>query len=116
MKSAAFLLSAVMLSALHAQTIDTGILGESRDPSGAAIASATVTILLPTTGLSKTVTTDSGGHYEVRYLVPGDYTVVAKAPGFRTERQTGIVIQIGQQARIDFPMQVGDVVETVEVS
>ena len=116
MKSTSFLLSVVVLSALHAQTIDTGILGEIRDPSGAAIAAATVTILQPTTGLSRTVTTDSGGHYEVRYLVPGNYNVEAKAPGFRTERQTGIVIQIGQQARIDFPMQVGDVVETVEVS
>ncbi len=116
MKSAYFLLSAVALSALHAQTLDTGILGEIRDPSGAAIAAATVTILQPTIGLSRTITTDSGGHYEVRYLVPGDYTVEAKAAGFRTERQTGIVIQIGQQARIDFAMQVGDVVETVEVS
>ena len=78
MKSASFLLSAVALGALHAQTIDTGILGEIRDPTGAAIAAAMVTIMQPTTGLSKTVTTDSGGHYEVRYLVPGNYTVEAK--------------------------------------
>jgi hypothetical protein len=85
MKLASCLLSAVALSALHAQTIDTGILGEIRDPSGAAIAAATVTILQPTTGLSRTVTTDSGGHYEVRYLVPGNYNVEAKAPGFRTD-------------------------------
>jgi len=107
MKSTPFLLSVVVLSALHAQTIDTGILGEIRDPSGAAIAAATVTILQPTTGLSRIVTTDSGGHYEVRYLVPGNYNVEAKAPGFRTERQTGIVIQIGQQARIDFDLRAG---------
>ena len=116
MKSASFFLPALVLTALHAQTIDTGILGEIRDPTGATIAAATVTILQPTTGLSKTVTSDSGGHYEVRYLIPGDYTVEVKAPGFRTERLTGIVIQIGQQARIDFAMQVGDVVETLEVN
>jgi hypothetical protein len=116
MKPASFLLPAVALIALHAQTIDTGILGEVRDPTGAALAAATVTITQPATGLSKTVTADSGGHYEVRYLIPGSYAVEVKAPGFRTERQTGIVIQIGQQARIDFALQVGDVVETVEVS
>src|ERR1700693_502584 len=116
MKSAYFFLPALALTALHAQPIDTGILGDIRDPTGAAIAAAAVTITQPSTGLSKTVTSDSGGHYEVRYLIPGGYSVEVKAPGFRTERQTGIVIQIGQQARIDFPMQVGDVVETVEVS
>src|SRR4051794_3846000 len=116
MRSALFLLFAGLFTGLHAQTIDTGILGDIKDPTAAAIAGATVRILQPSTGLSRTVTTDTGGHYEVRYLKPGDYTVEVKAAGFRSERQTGIVIQIGQQARIDFGMQVGDVVETVEVN
>ncbi len=116
MKPTFFLLSAVAIAALDAQTIDTGILGEIKDPSGAAIVAVGVTIRQPATGLARTVMTDSGGHYEVRYLVPGEYTVEAKAQGFHSARETGIVIQIGQQARIDFAMQVGDVVETVEVS
>src|SRR5712692_1339833 len=106
----------LVAGALWAQTLDTGILGTVADPTGAVVSSATITITQPATGLTKTITTDSSGHYEVRYLVPGEYMVEVKAEGFRSERRTGIVIQINQQARIDFTLQVGNVVETVEVS
>jgi outer membrane receptor protein involved in Fe transport len=116
MKLTICVLLALAPGMLRAQTIDTGILGDVKDPSGAVVANATVTITQPATGLSKTVATDSSGHYEVRYLVPGEYNVEVKADGFRTERQTGIVIQIGQRAQINFALQVGNVVETVEVS
>ena len=104
------------VSLLSAQTLDTGILGLVNDPSGAVISAATVTVTQAATGVTKTVATDTTGRYEFRYLLPGEYVVEAKAAGFRTERQSGIVIQIGQLARIDFSMQVGDVVETVNVS
>jgi len=113
LKLAAALLGVCLL---QAQTLDTGILGIVNDPSGAVITAATVTVTQAATGVVKTVVTDASGRYEFRYLVPGEYVVEAKASGFRTERQSGIVIQIGQLARIDFALQVGDVVETVSVS
>src|SRR5438309_2707047 len=96
-----FLLASSILPCA-AQTLDTGILGTVTDPTGAVVVGATVTITQATTGVSKAATTDSGGRYEVRYLVPGPYTVEAKAQGFRAERQSGIVIQIGQLAPINF--------------
>src|SRR5215467_8777256 len=99
-----------------AQTLDTGILGNVTDPSGAAVSGAAVTITQAATGVTKTAATDTGGRYEVRYLTPGEYTVEVKAQGFRSERQTGIVIQIGQLAPINFALQVGNVVETVDVT
>jgi len=98
------------------QTLDTGILGTISDPQGASIAGAEVTISNPATGVSRSVKTGPDGKYEVRYLVPGDYTVGAQAPGFRTERRTGVTIQINQQARIDFAMQIGEVQQTVEIT
>lgn len=98
------------------QTIDTGILGTVKDPPGAAIAGAMVTITQPATGTTRTVTTGPSGTYEVRYLQPGDYTVEVTMGGFKTERRTGIVLQISQLARIDVTMQLGEVKETVEVS
>src|SRR5437899_11076728 len=101
---------------LESQTLDTGILGSVLDPTGAAVAGAPLTIAQPATGLLRQITTGPDGKYEVRYLVPGEYTVEVRAPGFRAERRTGVVIQIGQQARIDFALQVGDVGETVNVS
>lgn len=101
---------------LRGQTLDTGILGTVTDPTAAVVAGATVTIVQPATGFTRTVTTLADGKYEVRYLTPGEYTVEVKAAGFRTERQRNIILQIGQQARIDFTLQVGEVSESIEVA
>src|SRR5215467_13569691 len=101
---------------LTAQTLDTGILGTIVDPGGGSTAGASVTISSPATGFSRVVKTGADGKYEVRYLVPGEYTVEVQAQGFRTERRPGVVIQINQQARIDFAMQIGEVQQTIEVT
>lgn len=98
-----------------AQTLDTAILGVVTDPSGAVVTSAAVTIEQPATGLTRKVLTNSEGAYEVRYLLPGEYNVEVSAPGFTTERRTSVVLQTGQQARLNFPMQVGQVTERTNV-
>src|SRR4029077_13077401 len=71
---------------------------------------------LPATGMAHTAATSLEGTFEIRYLVPGEYVVEVRAAGFRGERRAGVVIQLGQQARIDFTLQVGAVQETVEVN
>ena len=100
---------------LVAQTIDTAILGTVTDSGGGAVAGANVTVQEASTGFSRSITTSTAGSYEVRYLVPGAYTVTIQASGLRQERRTGILIQIGQQARIDFALQIGTVTQTLEV-
>ncbi len=110
-----FVVALTFASCLRSQTLDTGILGTVADSTGATIAGVSVTITQPATGAGRTVTTTADGRFEVRYLLPGEYTVEAQAAGFRAERRTGIVIQIGQQARIDFALQLASVFETVEV-
>lgn len=97
-----------------AQTLDTAILGLVTDPGGAAVPGAAVTITQTATNQSRTTTTSPSGQYEVRYLQSGEYTVEVKAQGFQAERRT-LTLQIGQQARVNFPMQVGNVVETVDI-
>ncbi len=111
--TALFALSAAFASA---QSLDTGILGTVTDPAGAVITGAEVTITQPSTGLTRAVLSKADGAFEVRYLKPGDYVVEVKANGFRTERHSGIVLQISQLARIDVKLQVGQVQETVEVT
>jgi outer membrane receptor protein involved in Fe transport len=113
------LLAAAVLVAcavsLKAQTVDTAVLGTVNDPGQAAIPNAEVIIAQPATGLTRTVKTNADGIFELRYLVPGEYTIEIKADGFRSERRTGIEIQIGQQAKINFVLQVGSVQQTLEV-
>ncbi|MFN7923716.1 MAG: TonB-dependent receptor [Bryobacteraceae bacterium] len=107
-----------LFSALNifAQTIDTGVLGIVSDPSGAVIPGAAVTITNAATGVKRQVNTAVDGKYEVRYLVPGQYSVEVSAAGFRPARASNLSIQINQQARVDFAMQVGEVAEAVEVT
>src|ERR1043166_436629 len=105
-----------MAAGLYAQTLDTGILGIVTDPRGAVVANASVTITQTATGVKRTTATAADGKYEVRYLAPGEYSVEVQAAGFRSARATNIVIQINQQARLDFSLQVGDVQQTLEVS
>ena len=74
-----------------AQTLDTAILGVVTDPSGAIIPGAAVTITQPATGFSRKVNTNQEGAFEVRYLLPGEYSLEASAAGFTTERRTSVV-------------------------
>lgn len=101
---------------LSAQTIDTGILGTVRDPSAAAVAGAEVTATNVATGVQQTTKTSSDGAYQMRYLAPGDYAVEVRAAGFRTVRRSGLALQLSQQARVDFSLDLGQLTETVEVS
>lgn len=115
MKSFLFCSLTLISAALNAQTIDTAILGTVTDTTGAAVAKAAVVITQKATGVARSTESNTDGNYEVRYLVPGEYTVDVKSGGFRSARST-VQVQINQQVRIDFAMQVGDVQESVEVT
>jgi hypothetical protein len=80
------------------------------------VGQAGVTIRQRETGFARTVMTNSEGAYELRYLLPGEYSVEVRASGFRTERRNGVLLQIGQQARINFVVQVGAIDERIEVT
>ncbi|MBI3471753.1 MAG: TonB-dependent receptor [Candidatus Solibacter usitatus] len=99
-----------------AQTESTQILGLVTDSSGAAIPGATVTARRPARGDVRTTTTNETGNYVFPLLEVGDYEVTCAAAGFKTELRRGIELQLQQKARIDFQMQVGQQVETVEVT
>jgi hypothetical protein len=116
MKKATALLLALGSVAALAQTIDTGILGAVTDPSGAVIAGATVSITQTASGVKRETQTAADGKYDIRYLVPGEYSVEVRAAGFRAVRAPSVIVQINQQARLDFNLQVGQVQETVEVT
>ena len=117
LRKSSFLLPliAFVSQGLVAQTVDTAILGSVLDSGGGTIANATVTATQTSTGLSKVATTASNGAYEFRYLVPGSYVVEVKSTGFNSERRSGLDIQLGQQAKVDFTLQLGTVQQTVEV-
>jgi len=60
------------------------------------------------------VTGDSG-QYVLPDLKIGHYDAKAEASGFKIAEQKGLVLQVGDRARIDFQMQLGGAQETVTV-
>ncbi len=109
------LVIAVAPAALRAQTVDTAIVGTVTDHSGAVVPGAKVTVTSVATGIAKSAVTTATGQYTVNYLAPGSYNVDITANGFTTTRQQGIELQLSQQARVDFQLQVGAATEQVTV-
>jgi len=91
------------------------IAGTVTDPSGAAIAGASVTITSKSSGSSKTVTSGAHGEYRASLLEPGDYAVAISAAGFQGEH-TVITVAIGQIASGDVKLSVGKTTTVVDVA
>src|SRR5438874_12153606 len=69
-----------------AAQVDTGaIVGTLRDPSGAAVSSATITIVEKSRNISTVVHSDDKGDYTSPPLHVGTYSVTAEVPGFKAE-------------------------------
>jgi hypothetical protein len=94
---------------------DATIVGTVTDPSGAAVPNVKITLTNLETGLAHTAVTSDAGQYVLPELKIGHYDAKAEAAGFKVAEQKGVVLQVGDRARIDFQMQLGGAQETVTV-
>ncbi|MEO6911392.1 MAG: carboxypeptidase-like regulatory domain-containing protein, partial [Edaphobacter sp.] len=96
--------------------IDSGaITGTLRDDQGAVLSGASVAIRNIATGVTSTTKTNTDGTYQVLALIPGTYSVEARAAGFGAAKTTGVEIHVQTRAQIDFTLHVGTVQSQVEV-
>ena len=106
----------VFTDAPAAAQLTTGtISGQVVDEGGLALPGASVTINSTETGATRSVTTDSRGAYLVTALPPGLYRVNVKKDGFRPFLQDEFRLAVGENARVDAPLEVGGVTEEVSV-
>lgn len=98
-----------------AQTITGSVRGTVTDPSGAVVAGAKVAVTNIGTGVTTRTATDKSGLYNVGFLVLGNYTVTATAPGFETSSVGPFIVQIDQIVTADAKLQVGKASTTVNV-
>lgn len=101
---------------LWAQTPTGQITGTISDPSGAVIAGATVTAINPSTNIRRETATNEDGLYLLPALPPGVYNLEVAAKGFPTQISQGLELQVGQTAKIDFDLKIGNVAEAVQVN
>ena len=98
------------------QTTAGTVSGSISDSSGAQIPGATVRITNVATQESSTTTTGVTGDYVFPSVPTGEYILEAEFKGFKTERRTGIKLDVNQNARVDFTLQVGEATEVVQVT
>jgi Carboxypeptidase regulatory-like domain len=96
--------------------VTASISGTVKDPSGAAIAGATVTATNVGTAIAVTQTSNGQGFYSFQSLPLGKYTIDVAQKGFKTYRQTGVTLDVNAALTMDATLQVGQMTEKVEVS
>jgi hypothetical protein len=111
------LLGSILLGpvGVFAQQEAATVVGEVRDPSGAVVPNATVTVTNVDTNISVVTATNDRGSYTVPNLRPGEYTVTAEAPGFSRIVRSGLTLQVAQVARVDVTLQTSQLSEAVQV-
>lgn len=99
-----------------AQTNSGSITGIVKDQSGAVVPNATVRVVNTGTNAETVVQTDAEGRYEVPVLPTGQYQIEASGTGFQTQRVSDVTLNVGDRARVDVDLSIGQVGEVVTVS
>jgi Carboxypeptidase regulatory-like domain/TonB dependent receptor/TonB-dependent Receptor Plug Domain len=111
---AAFLMT-LSMSALS-QSATATLSGTVTDPSGANIASATVTLQNSGTGGKHTTTTNDEGLFTLPLLPPGNYTLTVMQTGFATTESRDLVLNVGDQRSLQIQLKVSGVAADVNVT
>jgi hypothetical protein len=107
---------AASASTVSAQVAAGQLTGVVKDPAGAAVPGATVTVTDIATNRQRVVTSSGDGVYSAPSLPSGDYRVDIELAGFKPVRRNGIHVSTGEKLRLDFELVVGGVSEQVTVT
>lgn len=88
--------------------------GTVRDPAGALLPNATVTLTSRDTGAARTTATNDLGYYFFSLVPPGRYQIAVERTGFKKATQD-VVVETGRRVTADFTLELGAVTETIEV-
>jgi hypothetical protein len=106
----------VLLAAgAQAQQATALITGTVKDPSGAVVAGAKVTLRNSNTNIARSVTTNKDGYYSFSLVPIGTYELTVEQRGFEKYVHSGITLEINQNARLDVSLKVGSISQVVEV-
>ena len=95
---------------------DARVAGTVRDQSGGFVPGAVVTVRNERTGEERTARANTDGFFVVSSLRPSTYTVKAMFGDFRPAEYTGMLLQAGQDLRLDLELAPPGVTEAVNVT
>jgi hypothetical protein len=92
------------------------IVGTVKDPNGAVVAGAKVTITNLENGEVRDVETNDGGNYTAPELKAAPYRILVQAPGFKTATVDLVRVAVQVTRRQDINLEIGTVGESVLVT
>ncbi|HEY8462326.1 MAG TPA: carboxypeptidase-like regulatory domain-containing protein, partial [Blastocatellia bacterium] len=108
---------ACLAASASAQGLTGQISGSLADSQGGAVSNAKVEVINEETAQSRVVVSDGGGNFVVTQLLPGTYSLVVTADGFKKFEQKGIVVPANERVVVrKVTLEVGDVSQTVTVT
>lgn len=113
------LLALIVLSLpgqLMAQTTFATITGTVTDQTGAVVPDVTVTVTNIATNVESSTESNEAGVYTLPQLKEGTYKLSVRHTGFKEFVAQNVVLAVRDYRRLDIPLQVGEVKDTVEVS
>ena len=102
--------------AVLGQATSATIFGIVQDSTGAVLPGAEVTVISVDTGRSRVLISDDEGRYRAAGLSVGNYEIEASLPGFQTAARSGVELNIGRLAEVNFTLTVGEITERVTVT
>jgi hypothetical protein len=110
------LVSMLLLPSMLLADVTGSILGVVRDPSGAVVKGARVTITNTQTNLSQSMLSGDDGSYRFLALQVGTYRLNASMTGFQQFNTTDIVLKVNDELRFDIKLTVGSINEQISVA
>jgi hypothetical protein len=90
--------------------------GAILDPSGLAVAKASVQAEDQATAVRYSATTDEHGQYHLLGLPAGDYVLTVEQAGFHLYRQSGITLRLAEQVVLNVRLQLGTTTQEVTIT
>src|SRR5882724_2411142 len=107
----------VLLIAAAVSASPTGsIVGTVKDPSGAAITGAKLTLTNRSTNAKMEAVSDNNGGFQFLQLAPAVYSLDVESQGFKKVTEHSILVQVAQITHVDVALEIGSVTQVVEVS
>lgn len=111
-----FVFSLSALSAVAQSTGSATLRGTIKDPQGAIIRGAIVTLVNERNKDERSAKSSEDGTYTFTAVSPGTYTLKAEASGFKISQQAGLTIETSGTQGVDITMEVGQPTETVTIT
>ena len=90
--------------------------GRISDGSQLAVSGAIVNVRAQDTHLTRSTQSNDSGLYSLSGLPPGKYDIAIEGAGFQSQERKSVLLDVAQQAQIDFTLEIGEASQVVTVS